>query len=83
MNATQQAALEIVARIAKRNSAELKPEHGLVADLNIDSPKALELMCDLEEKLGVEMDEDALSNIATVGDVLELAEGPGCTAKAA
>ena len=76
MTTTQQAALEILARIAKKDVAALKPEQALVADLGIDSPKALELMCDLEEKLGIEMSEDALARITTVGDVLALAATP-------
>ena len=79
MTTTQQAALEILARIAKKDVAALKPEQTLVADLGIDSPKALELMCDLEEKLGIEMSEDALARIATVGDVLALAGTPSQT----
>ena len=64
--------LEIIARVSKRDAAALKPEQQLVADLGIDSPKALQLMCDLEEELKIEMPEDAVGRIATVGDVLAL-----------
>ena len=43
----KQKALEIVARISGKDVTELQPEHDLVADLGIDSPKALQLLLDL------------------------------------
>ncbi|MCY3019960.1 MAG: acyl carrier protein [Planctomycetota bacterium] len=72
MTEKEKKVLEIIARVSKRDAAALKPEQQLVADLGIDSPKALQLMCDLEEELKIEMPEDAVGRIATVGDVLAL-----------
>jgi acyl carrier protein len=66
--------LAIIARVARKDAATLKPEHQLVGDLGIDSPKALQLMCELEDELRVEIPDEAPSRIATVQDVLELAE---------
>ncbi|MGD0090758.1 MAG: acyl carrier protein [Planctomycetota bacterium] len=74
MNENEKKVLAIVARVAKRDPASLKPELQLVADLGIDSPKALQLMCDLEEELKIEVPEDAIGKIVTVADVLNLSE---------
>jgi acyl carrier protein len=72
MNDKEKQVLEIVARVAKRDVATVKPEQQLVADLGIDSPKALQLMCDLEEDLKIEMPEDAVGKIVTVADILKV-----------
>ena len=72
MTDLERRAVEILGRIAKRNPADLNPAHDLVADLGIDSPKALELICDLEEKCGIEVPDDAVGKLETVGDVLEV-----------
>jgi acyl carrier protein len=74
MNERDTQVLAIVARVAKCDAASLKPEQKLVADLKIDSPKALELMCDLEEELKIEVPEDAVARIETVGDILALVQ---------
>jgi acyl carrier protein len=72
MNETEQKVLAIVARVSKKDAGGLKPEHHLTADLGIDSPRALELLCDLEEEFKIEVPEDAVSKIETVGDILKL-----------
>ncbi len=65
-------ALQILARIAKRDAGDLSPEHDLVADLAIDSPKALELLCDIEEECEIEIPDDAVNRLQTVGDVIDM-----------
>ncbi len=65
-------ALQILARIAKRDVGDLSPEHDLVADLAIDSPKALELLCDIEEECEIEIPDDAVNRLQTVGDVIDM-----------
>ena len=72
MGDMQHKALDILARIAGRQAGELAPEQDLVADLAIDSPKALELLCDIEDECGVEVPDDAVNRLQTVGDVLEV-----------
>jgi acyl carrier protein len=74
MNPADTKVLAIIARVAKKDAATLKPEHQLVGDLGIDSPKALQLMCELEDQLHIEIPDDAVGRIATVQDVLALAE---------
>ncbi|MCP3958703.1 MAG: acyl carrier protein [bacterium] len=66
----KQKALEIVAKIAGKGVAELEPKHELIADLGIDSPKALQLLLDLEDELGIEISDDEAAAMDTVGDIL-------------
>ena len=65
-----QKALEIVAAISGKQTYELKPELDLVADLGIDSPKALQMLLDLEDALGIEISDEDAAKMDTVGDVL-------------
>jgi acyl carrier protein len=74
MTEMEQKIYGIVGRVAKKDPASLKPEQHLTADLGIDSPRALELLCDLEEAFGIEMPEDAVGKIETIGDILKLIE---------
>ncbi len=69
MDITQKA-LSIVAKISGKDAAALKPELELVADLGIDSPKALQLLLDLEDELGLEISDEDAAKMDTVGDVL-------------
>lgn len=67
--------LEVIAEVAKVEPAELKPETELVADLGIDSPRALQLLVELEDRLEIEIADDEVERLETVGDVLETIEG--------
>jgi acyl carrier protein len=67
-------ALELLARIARKSPDELREEMELVGDLGLDSPRALELLIELEESLGVEIDDSAATGLNTVGDVLGLVD---------
>ncbi len=67
-------ALRILARIARRDASDLSPDQDLVADLAIDSPKALELLCDIEEECDIEIPDDAVNRLETVGDVIEMVQ---------
>ena len=72
MTEMEEKALAILARIAKKGVAELKVTHDLVGDLGIDSPKALELVCDIEDECGFEVSDDAVGEMETVDDVLAM-----------
>ncbi len=65
-------ALEILGRIVKLDVSKLSLDQNLVGDLAIDSPKALELLCDIEEECGIEVPDDAIGRLDTVGDVIEM-----------
>ena len=75
MSELEKKVFEIVARVTRKDVASIKPELQLVADLSIDSPKSLELLCALEDELKIEIHEDAVSKINTVGDILTLVTG--------
>ena len=70
MKDLEQKALEIVARTSGREVADLEPGLDLVADLGIDSPKALQMLLDLEEELEIEISDEDAAKMDTVGDVL-------------
>lgn len=67
----QQKTLEVIAEISGRAAAEIKPEMELTADLDIDSPKALRLLLQLEDEVGVEISDEEAAAMHTVGDILE------------
>ncbi len=67
----KQQALAVVAEVSGRDAAELTPSMELVSDLGIDSPKALQLLVELEEKLEIEISDEAAAKLDTVGDVLD------------
>ena len=60
-----------IAAVAGRDAASLEPGQHLMADLGIDSPKALQLMMDLEEDLAIEIPDEAVAGFARVGDLVD------------
>ena len=72
---TREAALEILAAVSGSDRESLRPDMDLVADLGIDSPKALHLLVELEDRFHVEIDDEDATRISTVGDVLDFVAG--------
>ena len=68
-------AIEVLAKLSTKQADELSREQELVGDLGIDSPKALELLVELEDAFGVEISDDDAARMDTVGDVLDYASG--------
>ncbi len=68
--ASTETALKILAMVSKKPTEELLPEKELVADLGIDSPKALELLIELEEAFSIEIEDEDAAKMETVQDVL-------------
>jgi len=64
-------ALEVIAKLSGENASSLEPGQDLVGDLGIDSPKALQLLVELEEVLGIEISDEDAARMDTVGDVLD------------
>ena len=64
--------LEAIGKLAEVPSDSLKPETELVADLGIDSPKALQLLVELEEALEIEITDEEAAKLESVGDILEM-----------
>ncbi|HEX2466031.1 MAG TPA: acyl carrier protein [Thermoanaerobaculia bacterium] len=71
---SRETALAVLARVTGRARAEIAIEMSLVGDLGIDSPKALELLLELEEALGIEISDRDASGMDTVRDVIAFAD---------
>jgi len=67
----KETALAVVAKVSGKKIEELVPEAELVANLGMDSAKALELLVELEDQLGIEIPDEDAANLNTVGDVLD------------
>lgn len=65
---------EIIAKELNKNAADIKMETRLVEDLGADSLDAVEIMFALEEKFGMEIDDDAALQLKTVGDLVKYIE---------
>jgi acyl carrier protein len=64
-------ALDVIAQVSGTAREKLEPEMELVANLGLDSAKALELLVELEERLELEIDDEDAARLDTVGDILE------------
>ena len=67
----QATVLDVIATVSGKPHAALVPEAELVAHLGIDSAKALAMLLELEDRLGIEIDDERVGRPATVGDVLQ------------
>ena len=63
---------EIIAKIAKRETAEMRPELKLAEDLGMKSVSRIELAALLEDRLGVLIDNFEIRKPKTVGEVVEM-----------
>lgn len=57
----------VTAKVLKIDAETIKPEHNFGADLGAESIQSVELVAMFEEEFGIEMDEDAALNVASVG----------------
>ena len=67
----QEKALEVIAKVSGEEASSLEREMELVSDLGIDSPKALQLLVELEEALEIEISDEEAAKMDTVGEVLD------------
>lgn len=64
----------IIAKELNKKVEDIKMETRLVEDLGADSLDAVEIMFALEEKFGLEIDDDAALQMKTVGDLVNYIE---------
>jgi long-chain acyl-CoA synthetase len=64
----------IVAGLANRDAASIKPTDRLSADLDLDSLQRVELLGVIEEETGIFVDDDALQADTTVGELVAMVE---------
>jgi acyl carrier protein len=62
--------LNVIATVSGADRAKIEPEMELVADLGLDSAKALELLVELEEQLEMEISDEDAARLDTVGDII-------------
>jgi acyl carrier protein len=63
------AVIEIIAREAKCSTEQITLNTGL-DDLGIDSLKAIVILSELEDLLGIEIPNEIIGSIKTVGDIV-------------
>jgi acyl carrier protein len=63
-------AVAVIASVSKTDPTTITPEMELVADLGMDSARALELLVELEDKIGIEISDEDAARLNTVGDIL-------------
>ena len=70
----KQIALKVIADVSGVDVSTLTPETELVSHLGIDSPRALQMLVQLEDELDVEISDEDVENLNTVGDILRTVE---------
>ena len=53
---------------------EIKPESRLKEDLQADSASVLMLVMDIEKEFGIQIEDDAIEKVKTVGDMVRYIE---------
>ncbi len=66
-----QRALKIVREAARTAPPTLRPAHNLELDLGLDSMQRVELLSQIEEQLGGNVEESQLAGIYTVRDLVD------------
>ncbi len=67
-------AISVIAKVTGVPADSITAEMELVADLDMDSARALELLVELEDRFGIEIDDEDAANLNTVADVLATIE---------
>lgn len=66
--------LEIIAEQLNRPVDELDASMDFVEDLNMDSIELVETIMSVEDEFDIEIEEEKLESVHTIGDVLDLLE---------
>ncbi len=66
------AVLAILARETGVAVSEIHETSELVGDLGIDSPRALQVLVEIEDKLDIEVNDEEVASLKTVGDILKV-----------
>jgi acyl carrier protein len=74
---TKEVVLEVIAKVSGVDRSGIAPDSELVGDLGIDSPKALAMLVELEDRLEIEIDDEMVTRLHTVADVLGAIEQQG------
>lgn len=68
---------QIVRRFAPRDKAAmpLTPATHLIDDIGIDSPRMIDIVLEVEDRLGVTIEDEAVQKVRTFGEMLALVAG--------
>ena len=67
-----QSVLAILERETGVAASEINETTELVGDLGMDSPRALQVLVEIEDKLDIEVDDQEVASLRTVGDILKV-----------
>ena len=70
-------AMAVIEKVSGKDAKALTPDAELVANLGLDSAKALELLVELEDQLEIEISDEDAAKLNTVGDILLFVERIG------
>ena len=65
---------ELLASQLPVEQAAMKPESRMIEDLGADSANIMILICDVENEFGITVDNDMLTKIVTVDDLVKYLE---------
>lgn len=60
---------EIVAGYLNVDASTIKDDDNMIDDLGLDSLDSIELIINIEEKIGIELSDDELAGIKTIGEL--------------
>lgn len=66
---------EFLAEYYEINKEDIKMDSQFETDLGLSSFQLIEMCAELEQQSGIEIDEDKLASVITVGDIVRLLEG--------
>lgn len=65
---------DMIAEQLQVNAAEITPESRLVEDLKADSANVMVMILELESEFNIEVEDDVILGLKTVGDVVKYVE---------
>ena len=71
---TYETVAAMIAKQLKLNVSDITPEKRLVEDLHADSANVMMLIMDIEQEWGITVDDSLLTDVKTVGDIVEYLE---------
>ena len=71
MSTADDTVYEVLAEVTGTDRAEIREDMDLVGDLDIDSPDALRLLVELEDRLGIEISDEDAAAMDKVSDILK------------
>ena len=65
---------KVIQEVLTDDVNKLKPEAKLIDDLGADSLTAVEIVMELEKKLGIEINDSKIEKIVTIQDIINIVE---------